>query len=74
MNIETTSLLISIFTAYMGIGILFSILFVFFGAAKADPAAAGMPFRVRLILIPGCAIFWPLMLVKWFKKSGPPIS
>lgn len=74
MTIETASLILSVLGFYFAAGILFSLGFVFFGAAKIDPAAKGMPIRVRFLILPGCMLLWPLMAVKWLRQKEPPIS
>jgi hypothetical protein len=57
---------------YLGLGILFALAFVTRGAPRLDPAARGMPISVRLLLIPGAAALWPLMLWKWAARRSPP--
>ena len=26
----------------------------------------------RLVIIPGVSLFWPLLLVRWVRRQGPP--
>lgn len=52
---------------YLVAGFLFAILFVTKGVQKIDEAAHGSGWGFRLIILPGCMIFWPLLLRKWMK-------
>lgn len=74
MSIETAAALVTLATVYMGIGLLFAVFFVFFGVARVDPEAGEMPVAVRLLILPGCVIMWPLMLSKWLRRRGPPVA
>ena len=58
------------------IGLLVGLIFVFGGAGRIDPAAKGkgLPWRVRLIILPGIIGLWPIMLAKLFMQKEPPIS
>jgi hypothetical protein len=56
-------------TAYAAAGLLFGIVFVFRGVQAIDPAANGSGVAFRLIILPGCAALWPVLLVRWFKES-----
>ena len=61
---------------YAAIGLLVGLIYMFGGAGRIDPAAKGkgLPFRVRLLILPGIAGLWPLMLTKLFTQKEPPIS
>ncbi|MBO6688044.1 MAG: hypothetical protein NXH70_10625 [Hyphomonas sp.] len=61
---------------YALIGLLVGLIYVFGGAGRIDPAAKGkgLPFRVRLLVLPGIAGLWPLMLIKLFTQKEPPVS
>lgn len=52
---------------YLLCGILFAIPFALVGAADIDEGAQGAPWGFKLIIIPGTAIFWPLLLGKWIR-------
>lgn len=54
--------------AYFACGILFAIVFALAGAKKVDPHAAHGSWGFRLLVIPGAAAFWPLLLRRW--KTG----
>ena len=51
--------------AYAVCGFLFAIAFLAAGLRKVDPGTAGSGWSFRLILLPGCALFWPLLWKRW---------
>ncbi len=70
-------MLLEIFLSLLGIylllGLLFAIVFSCFGGAGAiDPSAKSGTWSFRLIIIPGAAIFWPLLLKRWVSRETPP--
>ena len=48
-------------------GAVFAVVFVLFGIHRIDPVAEHAPFGFRLVVIPGVAAFWPLLLNRWLK-------
>jgi hypothetical protein len=50
---------------YLSLGLLFSIFFVSKGVNKLDEGAHGAGIGFRLVIIPGCMVFWPLLLKRW---------
>jgi hypothetical protein len=56
------------------VGLAFALAFVARGAARLDPAARSMALPARLLLIPGAALLWPLMLTKWLRHRTPPAA
>ena len=74
MSIETAQALVGGLAGYLGIGLAFALAFVTRGAAAIDPAARGMPVLARLLIVPGAAALWPLLLWKWFTQTSPPAS
>lgn len=61
---------------YFVLGLLVGLVFVFGGAGRIDPAAKGkgLPFRVRMMILPGIIGLWPLMLTKLLVQKEPPVS
>ena len=57
---------------YLGLGLVFGVAFVARGLRAIDPAAAGTGWGFRLIILPGVAAFWPLLLLRWLRKAAPP--
>jgi hypothetical protein len=50
---------------YAAIGVIFAAVFVAVGIGRIDPVARTAPLGFRLIVLPGCAALWPLMLGRW---------
>jgi len=57
---------------YLLLGFLFGIAFAFRGVKKIAPAAAEAGLGFKLLTIPGCTIFWPLLINRWAKQQKPP--
>ena len=50
---------------YALIGVMFAMAFVTAGAGRVDPAARGAPIGFRILIFPGTAALWPLLLRRW---------
>ena len=61
--------LVALGVLYLGIGFLFGLFFAFSGVNKVDPAAVEGTFGFRLFILPGIAVFWPLLLKRFIKKE-----
>ncbi len=56
--------------AYLAAGLLFALAFAFGGAARIDRATQGAGVFFRLLILPGAALLWPLVLVMWIAGAG----
>jgi len=65
MNFIT--LIISALAIYVAAGLLFAIAFVSVGIHKVDRVTIGTSLGFRLLLIPGSALLWPKLLMKWIR-------
>jgi hypothetical protein len=74
MTIGLASLILTVLGVYMAVGLIFGVAFIILGASKIDTASIKMPIRVRLLILPGVMLLWPLMMAKWITRKGPPIS
>ena len=74
MSVETAEAIVGTLAGYLVLGLAFALVFVTLGVAVIDPAARGMPRLARLLIVPGVAALWPLMLWKWFTQKSPPVS
>jgi hypothetical protein len=59
------STLLILVACYLGTGVVFAIAFVIAGVQRMDHAAVGSGIRFRIILVPGAAALWPLLLQRW---------
>lgn len=60
---------VTIFTGYAIVGIVFAIAFAAVGVNQLDPLARGAGWGFRLLMLPGAAAFWPLLLLRWAKGN-----
>jgi hypothetical protein len=52
-------------TVYALVGVVFAVAFVMCGIDALDEAARGSGIGFRLIVMPGAAALWPLLLRRW---------
>lgn len=64
---EVVKFLVNAFYLYLFVGGVFAVLFLWRGAAVIDESAKGISWKTRLLLFPGCAALWPILLQKWLK-------
>ena len=60
---------INLLGVYTGIGLLFAIAFLTVGISQVDPDAKGSGVGFRLIILPGVAALWPVLLTRWVGKG-----
>jgi hypothetical protein len=56
---------------YGMIGFVFSVPFAFRGVDQIDPVAKNGSLGFRMLIIPGCLLFWPLLLWCWWFRKVP---
>ena len=54
-------------SAYAAVGLAFAVAFVTAGVQRVDPVANHAPLGFRLIILPGAAALWPLLLARWIR-------
>lgn len=74
MTLELATFIWQCIGAYLAIGFIFGLIFVSVLVGSLDPAAKGMKLSVRLLILPGLMLLWPLMLVKAVLRKGPPVQ
>lgn len=67
---ELAKLIVAAAGVYTVLGILFAVVFVFFGAPRIDPAAREGSAGFRLLILPGCVALWPILAKRWW-SGGP---
>lgn len=60
-------LLANLLIGYAIVGLLFAIAFVSIGVGRVDHAARDASIGFRLIILPGAAGLWPLLLMRWIR-------
>jgi hypothetical protein len=60
---------VTLLAGYAGLGALFAIAFVARGISRVDSVAAGSSAGFRLIVFPGVAALWPLLLARWIREG-----
>jgi hypothetical protein len=65
--------MVRLVAAYAALGVGFALWFGWAGAARMDPAARGAGLGFRLLILPGAAALWPLLLARSLRgQSAPP--
>ena len=58
-----------IVAVYAAAGTLFAAAFVTRGARRLDRNVEGTPWTFRLLIAPGAAALWPLLLSQWLRQE-----
>lgn len=74
MLLDIGATLLNLFLAYLALGLLFAVVFVFSGLSRVDDAASKPSVGFRLVILPGLAICWPIVLALWIRalRDGEP--
>lgn len=72
--IEIASWLVWGLGLYAALGWLFAVAFVTRGIERVDPGARGSGLGFRLIVLPGAAAFWPMLLSRWLRGGDVPLE
>jgi hypothetical protein len=65
-----TEWLLVLLGVYAGAGLLFAIAFLTVGISQVDPDSKGSGVGFRLIILPGVAALWPVLLTRWVGKGS----
>ena len=57
--------------AYGLTGVVFAAAFVTRGIQRLHPVAEHAPVGFRLIVVPGVAALWPMLLIRWIRTVRP---
>lgn len=63
MPIELAQGIVTATGLYLAAGVVYALAHAFVLVGKADPAADGASIWFRLIILPGVAALWPVLLV-----------
>jgi len=73
-------ILLLILKLWLAVGLVFGLVFVLAGLARVQDSARGsgpglsLGLGLRLILLPGCAIFWPWLGWLWLRRRRTPVE
>jgi|GEM_PF-5261597 len=68
MDLETARLILGALGAYAATGALVAAVFLTLGIGRIDGQARGS-YLFRLLLVPGTALLWPLVLRNWHRRE-----
>ena len=54
---------------YLGIGLLFGLIFITWSVERLDHATKGTSWLFRLLLLPGSIAFWPWLAHRWMQMK-----
>jgi len=54
---------------YLGIGLLFGVVFITWGVEQLDHATKGTSWLFRLLLLPGSVALWPWLARSWIQSK-----
>ncbi|MFK8028643.1 MAG: hypothetical protein AB8G18_00235 [Gammaproteobacteria bacterium] len=74
LAITFASYIVYALTAWVVVGVLIGIAFVFIGANRIDPSAREGTPGFRLLILPGAIALWPLLLKRWLSDVSEPPS
>ncbi len=61
-------ILVNLFQAYLLIGFVFGIAFLWKGARVVDPLVKDTSWAFKLLILPGSIALWPILLTKWIRR------
>jgi hypothetical protein len=62
--------LIYLLALYVIVGAVTALAFVTFGIVRVLPAGTPVTLGARVLLLPGAALLWPYVLLRWLKAAG----
>jgi hypothetical protein len=72
MSLAAAQIVAAVIETYLVAGLAFALAFLPRGAARVDPGLARSPVAVRLLLIPGVVLVWPVLARKWRRAASAP--
>ena len=72
MPLELARWIVRLLLGYLAIGAVFAPAFALFGVGRIDPDARGATWGFRVLILPGTAALWPLLLRRWWRGRHPP--
>ena len=69
---RVATLLVGALYLYGIAGLIFAIAFVITGVKRIDSQASGSGVGFRVLILPGSAALWPLLLRRWISRTAEP--
>ena len=63
-------IILDVLALYVLAGVVTAFAFVTFGIARVLPAGTPVTLGARVLLLPGAALLWPYVLMRWLKAPG----
>jgi len=63
-------IILDVLVLYVFVGGVTALAFVTFGIARVLPAGTPVTLGARVLLVPGAALLWPYVLLRWLKAPG----
>lgn len=70
--VRAAEVVVLLLTVYVACGLAFAPFFVWRGVGRVDPGAKSAGLGFRLIILPGVAALWPVLLRRWLTRRLPP--
>ena len=67
-EMATATAILTFAAIYLAVGIAVGVAFVTAGIGRAMPDAGPVTAGARLLILPGCALLWPLVLRRWIGR------
>jgi len=64
------AIIVDCMTAWLGIGVLVGVAFLFLGIDNVDDSARGA-YAFRPLLLPGLVLLWPFVVLRWYLLARP---
>ncbi len=71
MDIAAAELIWSLVGGYFAVGVIVALILSLGLARRFDPMAAEAPWVVKIVLLPGIAALWPILVAKTFTRRAP---
>ena len=63
-------IILDVLALYALVGAVTALAFMTFGIARVLPAGTPVTLGARALLLPGAALLWPYVLLRWVKAGG----
>jgi hypothetical protein len=67
--VEAATVVLFVASMYLAAGLIVGIAFVTRGVGRIDTSAQDAPWSFRVMILPGAAALWPLVLRKWIRAA-----